>query len=111
MSTFSRSISMVFAMAFGAAFGFPSVIVPAFAEPALSNAAMQNAPPASLRAGDLVRVRSGGPLMTVNDIQGDRVNCTWSDWDGVLISGSFPAAVLEGPITPSAKVPHEEQVE
>jgi uncharacterized protein YodC (DUF2158 family) len=108
MSTFRRSISIVLAMAFGVAFGFSSAIIPAFAEPASSNNTIQSAP---VRTGDLVRVRSGGPLMTVNDVQGDRVNCSWTDWLGELRSESFPVSVLQGPITPAAKVPNEEQVE
>jgi hypothetical protein len=49
--------------------------------------------------------------MTVNDVQGDRVNCSWTDWNGELRSESFPVSVLQGPITPAAKVPNEEQVE
>jgi uncharacterized protein YodC (DUF2158 family) len=111
MSAFRRSISIVFAMAFGAALGLSSAFVPAFAEPASSNTTTQSASLASFRAGDFVRARSGGPLMTVTDIQGDRVNCSWTDWNGELRSESFPVSVLQGPITPAAKVPNEEQVE
>jgi hypothetical protein len=36
--------------------------------------------------------------MTVNDIQGDKVNCSWTDWLGDLKSQSFPIAELQGPI-------------
>jgi hypothetical protein len=36
-----------------------------------------------------LRVRSGGPLMTVTGVQGDQVNCTWADWDGRLWSCGF----------------------
>jgi uncharacterized protein YodC (DUF2158 family) len=94
MSSFNRSISVVFAMALGIALGISSAITPAFAEPV----SMQGGSVASLRTGDLVRVRSGGPLMTVNDIQGNKVNCFWTDWLGDLKSQSFPIAELQGPI-------------
>ena len=90
MSSFNRSIAVVFAMALG----FSSAIAPAFAKPV----SMQSGSFASLRTGDLVRVRSGGPLMTVNDIQGDKVNCIWTDWLGNPKSQSFPIASLQGPI-------------
>ena len=47
-----------------------------------------------LRAGDLVRVRSGGPLMTVTGVQGDQVNCSCADWNGRLEAQSFPIGAL-----------------
>lgn len=53
-----------------------------------------------LHVGDLVRVRSGGPLMTVAAITGDQVNCSWTDWLGGPRSESFPMSVLQGPIVP-----------
>jgi uncharacterized protein YodC (DUF2158 family) len=61
---------------------------------ASSSAATQRQAAPTLRAGDLVRVRSGGPLMTVTGVQGDHVNCSWTDWNGDLKSESFPVAVL-----------------
>jgi len=107
MSSFNRSVSVAFAMALGIALSFSSAIVPAFAEPV----SMHSSSNASLRTGDFVRVRSGGPLMTVKDIQGDKVNCSWTNWHGDLISQSFPIAALQGPITPPANDPNVEQVE
>jgi uncharacterized protein YodC (DUF2158 family) len=98
MSTFSRSLSIVFATAFGVALSF-SAMIPALAEPASSNTVIQGNLALRLHAGDLVRVRSGGPLMTVSEIQGDQINCSWTDWDGGLKSESFPVADLQGPIT------------
>ena len=94
MSSFTRSISVVFAMVLGIALGFSSAIAPAFAEPV----SMQSGSIASLRTGDFVRVRSGGPLMTVASVAGDQVNCSWTDWLGNLKSQSFPIAELQGPI-------------
>jgi uncharacterized protein YodC (DUF2158 family) len=90
----------------GVALGFSSAIVPAFAEPVSMQSGF-----VALHTGDLVRVRSGGPLMTVNYIQGDKVNCSWTDWLGDPKSENFPVAALQGPITPAAKDPHMEQVE
>lgn len=37
--------------------------------------------------------------MTVTGVQGDQVNCTWTDWNGQLRSESFPVAVLGAPVT------------
>jgi uncharacterized protein YodC (DUF2158 family) len=86
-------------------------LAPAFSASAASNTAPQSQVAAAFRSGDLVRVRSGGPLMTVRDIQGDKVNCSWTDWLGDLKSDSFPIAALQGPITPPVKDPNVEQVE
>ena len=68
---------------------------PAFSASAPSNTAMQNQAAPALRSGNLVRLRSGGPLMTVVRIEGDQANCVWTDWDGQFESGSFPIDVLQ----------------
>jgi len=70
-------------------------LVPAFAASTPSNTAMQNQAAPALRGGSLVRLRSGGPLMTVSRIEGDQVNCVWYDWDGQMASGVFPLDVLQ----------------
>ena len=44
-------------------------------------------------SGNLVRLRSGGPLMTVKNVEGDQVNCIWTE-EGEVRSGSFPVALL-----------------
>jgi uncharacterized protein YodC (DUF2158 family) len=67
---------------------------PAFSASAPSNTAMQNRA-APLRSGDLVRLRSGGPLMTVIGIEGDQVNCVWTDLDGHIGSERFPSEAVE----------------
>jgi hypothetical protein len=36
--------------------------------------------------------------MTVRDILGEKVNCSWADWLGDLKSQSFSIAELQGPI-------------
>jgi uncharacterized protein YodC (DUF2158 family) len=68
---------------------------PAISASAPSNTAMQNQAAPALRSGSLVRLRSGGPLMTVDGIKGDQVDCVWTDWDGTIASGSFPIEVLQ----------------
>jgi uncharacterized protein YodC (DUF2158 family) len=67
---------------------------PAFSASAPSNTSTQN-PAAPLRSGDLVRLRSGGPLMTVIGIEGDQVNCVWTDLDGHIGSEHFPTEAVE----------------
>lgn len=57
--------------------------------------------------GELVRLRSGGPLMTVRGAQGDGVICTWTTEYGQLSTETFPIAALVavggrgGPALPS----------
>jgi len=53
-----------------------------------------------LRAGDLVRLRSGGPALTVKSVHGNWVICTW--WQerfGMFRTVGFPVAMIDGPIT------------
>ena len=73
-------------------------IGPVVSVPAASYAAEQRIQGHALRSGDLVRLRSGGPLMTVNTIEGDQVNCFWSTEEGNVLSGSFPIFDLTAPI-------------
>ena len=59
--------------------------------------------PEPLKVGDVVKLKSGGPMMTVNNFDGDRVWCLWFDYSGehsrypvaLVSSGSFPAACLD----------------
>ncbi|WP_420836283.1 DUF2158 domain-containing protein [Bradyrhizobium valentinum] len=55
---------------------------------------MQTATTPQLRGGDLVRLRSGGPLMTVDSIKGDQVDCYWADGNDQISAESFPIYVL-----------------
>ncbi len=57
--------------------------------------AMPSQTGASFQPGERVRMRSGGPMMTVDRIKGNQVDCYWTGTDGVPISESFPAAVLQ----------------
>jgi uncharacterized protein YodC (DUF2158 family) len=89
MSTKRLSIAIAAMLALG------TPLSPAFSTPAPSNTAMPNQATPALQSGDLVRLRSGGPLMTVVRIDGDQANCVWTDWDGQFESGKFPIDVLQ----------------
>ena len=67
-------------------------MAPASSASAPSNTQNHAAP--AFRSGNLVRLRSGGPLMTVKDIKGDLVNCLWTDASGQINAASFPVGVL-----------------
>src|SRR5215471_15518080 len=63
--------------------------VPALAEPANTAAQSQTTP--LLHEGDLVRLRSGGPEMTVKSVQGKWVIATWwNEGYGGFQSSGFP---------------------
>jgi uncharacterized protein YodC (DUF2158 family) len=66
--------------------------------PASSASAPSNTPnqaASAFRSGNLVRLRSGGPLMTVKGIKGDQVDCFWTDVNGQINADSFPVDVLQ----------------
>jgi len=69
--------------------------VPAFAEPAPATTAMQDRTAPSFERGELVRLRSGGPAMTVNSVNGDEVDCYWTDLSGQTNADKFPIYVLQ----------------
>jgi uncharacterized protein YodC (DUF2158 family) len=91
MLTSTKQVSIAIAVTL--VLGLP--LSPAFSTSAPSDTAMQNQVTPALRSGNLVRLRSGGPLMTVVRIEGDQVNCVWTDWDGQFESGNFPIDVLQ----------------
>jgi uncharacterized protein YodC (DUF2158 family) len=68
-------------------------MAPASSASAPSNTQNQAAP--AFGSGNLVRLRSGGPLMTVRDIKGDQVDCFWTDVNGQINADSFPVGVLQ----------------
>jgi uncharacterized protein YodC (DUF2158 family) len=55
----------------------------------------QNRAAPAFGIGNLFRLRSGGPLMTVKDIKGDQVDCFWTDVNGQINADSFPVDVLQ----------------
>jgi uncharacterized protein YodC (DUF2158 family) len=57
--------------------------------------ATQNQTAPALSAGNLVRLRSGGPLMTIKEIKGDQADCFWTDFNGQINADSFPVDVLQ----------------
>ncbi len=42
-----------------------------------------------MKVGDVVQLKSGGPLMTVSDIDNDEVYCNWFDKNNKLVENSF----------------------
>ena len=91
MLTSTKQVSIAIAVTL--ALGMP--LSPAFSASAPPNTAMQNQAAPGLGRGNLVRLRSGGPLMTVLRIEGDQVNCVWTNWDGQIRSDNFPIDVLQ----------------
>jgi uncharacterized protein YodC (DUF2158 family) len=47
-----------------------------------------------LQVGDLVRLKSGGPLMTVAAVNGDQIGCIWFGSDHTPHRESFPEVLL-----------------
>jgi uncharacterized protein YodC (DUF2158 family) len=71
----------------------PAGMTPVSSVSAPSNT--QNQAASAFRSGNLVRLRSGGPLMTVKGIKGDQVECFWTDENGQINADSFPMDVLQ----------------
>jgi uncharacterized protein YodC (DUF2158 family) len=93
MAAFTSRASIAIALLLGTGLSMP-LSAAAFSDPAPSSPAMQSQAAASLQRGDLVRLRSGGPLMTIDSIRGDQVDCFWTGLDGEPNAETFPAAVL-----------------
>jgi uncharacterized protein YodC (DUF2158 family) len=72
---------------------------PLFADAVQPNAVTESHGVPVLQSGNLVRLRSGGPLMIVEKVQGNQVICSWDDENGELRSGSFPLDLVAAPIT------------
>jgi uncharacterized protein YodC (DUF2158 family) len=82
-------------IAFAATLLLGMPLAPAFSASAPSTTAAQNLAASVFRSGDLVRLRSGGPLMTVKGINGNQVDCFWTDGTGQVNADSFPIDVLQ----------------
>lgn len=58
----------------------------------------EQAPERMLEKGDIVRLRSGGPIMTVFGVaQSGLVSAIWFTPDGLLHTGSFEPETLSAP--------------
>jgi uncharacterized protein YodC (DUF2158 family) len=64
---------------------------PANAKP--TAASLQSRNVRDLHPGDRVRLNSGGPLMTVDSVQGDNANCLWAG-GGEVLTATVPIAAL-----------------
>jgi uncharacterized protein YodC (DUF2158 family) len=89
-----KQSSIATALILGVTLSVP-LSVPALSDAAPSNTAMQGQLAHSFRRGDFVRLRSGGPLMIVERIEGDQVDCIWTGADGEPNVKSFPIDVLQ----------------
>jgi uncharacterized protein YodC (DUF2158 family) len=93
--------------AMGLVLGVPCAVT-ALAEDAPANTATQTQATPALRGGDLVRLRSGGPVLTVKSVHGNWIICTWwHEGFGQFRTAGFPSTMIEGPITlpPPAAAP------
>ncbi len=77
--------------------------VPALAGPAQSSTTMQSRAAPLLKRGDLVRLRSGGPVLTVKSVRDGWVICSWLTDYGELQSGGFPIAATSAESVPAPK--------
>ena len=48
-----------------------------------------------MKIGDIVRLKSGGPKMTVTALAEDQASCTWFDRNGKRHDGAFAVATVE----------------
>ena len=76
----------------------PSPPWAALADAAPANTATQSQTTPVLHVGDLVRLRSGGPAMTVKRVWENWVICNWNGGYGAQSAG-FPIAMIAGPLT------------
>jgi uncharacterized protein YodC (DUF2158 family) len=94
MTIVTKRASIATAVIIGISLGTP-LPNPAFADTVSSSTTMPSQAPASFQRGDLVRLRSGGPAMTVDSIKGNQVDCFWTGEDGQPNAESFPIDVLQ----------------
>ena len=94
MLALTKRSAIATALMVGLATGMP-LSIPAFADATASTTTMPGRTDSQLQHGDLVRLRSGGPLMTVADVRGDQINCFWTDENSQPNDATFPVQVLQ----------------
>jgi len=95
-----KPVAMAIQATLGVALSAPWV-VPALADAASANTATQGQATPLLHEGDVVRLRSGGPPLTVKSVEGNWVICTWwDDGGGGFQTAGFPIAMIDGPVEP-----------
>lgn len=98
MLMLTKRLAIVIAAILGAAAG-ATWGVPASAQTAHSKTEKRTSDVTHLKTGDLVRPRTGGPLMSVDSIKNGQVTTSW--WsEGGFRYGKFPIKMLMGPATP-----------
>jgi uncharacterized protein YodC (DUF2158 family) len=63
------------------------------------------------KVGDLVRLKSGGPLMIVESVQGNRVTGRWATAFGEVRTGEFRIGDLSAPVAVPPADPNEKRDE
>ena len=65
----------------------------------------------AIKAGDIVQLKHGGPIMTVTQVdqvfmgpKGKSAWCTWNDAHGKILTGTFPLEALRKPSKASMRV-------
>jgi uncharacterized protein YodC (DUF2158 family) len=94
MLAFTKRTSITTSLLLGITAG-SLLSIPAFSDPVQPNTAVQSQTAISFRRGDLVRLRSGGPLMTIDGIKGNQVDCIRTGSNGEPNAQSFPTDVLQ----------------
>lgn len=51
----------------------------------------------AFKIGDVVQLKSGGPLMTVQKVRTDEVDCMWFDGNTLIKNMSFPMETVNHP--------------
>jgi uncharacterized protein YodC (DUF2158 family) len=98
MLKLTKPVAIAIQASLGVALSAP-LAATALAEGASANAAARSQATPVLRGGDLVRLRSGGPALTVKSVHGDWVICTWwHEGFGQFRTIGFPMAMVDGPI-------------